>query len=259
MRALNYKERLFAMYYVGEAKGNARLAAEMAGYSPGMGSNLLRRPLIAMLVQRKTESAAMSADEILARLSDMASYDPDDFLTVTQEEDELDDEGNVKKKGKQRIAFDYLKAKSRGKLGCIKKLEVLPDGGIRFEPHDAQSALEKLMKYHGLGRERLEITQITHDADTIQRVTAILRGISVLTRVPGDREGICPPEPGALGRDYERGAVGTGETLSLPERETESGGGREHQPPSDHVSTEAREIDPVIDQPPGMVSGEVPE
>ncbi len=237
MRALNYRERLFALFYCGEAKGNARLAAEMAGYSPGMGTTLLRRPMIAMLVQRKAESAAMSADEVLARLSDMASYDPDDFLTVTQEEDELDDEGNIKKKGRQRISFDYQKAKSRGKLHCIKKFEVLPDGGIRFEPHDAQSALEKLAKYHALFRDKIEVHHVTNDTTVYARITQILGGIAVLEGAGSVPAGSGESVSRALCDHSERGDLGAGSSPQVVELEVNGNDPEAERPSSDlHAS-----------------------
>ena len=228
MRALNYRERLFAMYYVGEAKGNAAQAARMAGYSERsasvQGNKLLRNPQIFLLVQKKTQSAAMDAEEVLARLSDMASSSIEDFVSTVDEPDEYDDSGNLKRRGRRKQVFDYDKASRRGKLGSIKKFEVLPDGGVRFELHDAQSALEKLMKYHGLGRDRIELTQISDGSDnTIQRVTAVLCGAFKLAGQVGDRTAVGEDLARALGVDRERGGMGAGEAPGVPEPETRPG------------------------------------
>lgn len=218
MRALNHRERLFALYYCGEAKGNARLAAEMAGYSPNTGSQLLRRPLVNLLVQRKTERAALTADEVLALVSDQATANMDDFLSYMEVEPaEYDDEGNVVKPAKQELRFDYAKAKRRGKLHLLKKFEILPGGNVRFELHDSAGALEKLMKYHGLGRDRIELTQITANDDTLRRVTAVLCGVAKLQGTHFYREGVGADQPSALCDSSVGGQVDSSPALESAE------------------------------------------
>jgi hypothetical protein len=93
-------------------------------------------------IAAKLREAAMDADETLARLSEIASIDLGDFLTIAQD---------------GSYTLDLAKAEAAGKLHLIKKLTPTRYG-IVIELHDALAALTLLGKYHGLFIDRQEIS-----------------------------------------------------------------------------------------------------
>jgi phage terminase small subunit len=135
-RSLTYKQRLFISYYLGEAGGNATRAAALAGYSiPGVqGYENLKKPYIRALIDAKVGAVAMGADEVLARLSEIASADMADF--VSEDED-------------GRVRVDLGKARDRGKTHLIRALKPTAHG-LAVELHSASDALEKLARFHRL-------------------------------------------------------------------------------------------------------------
>lgn len=137
---LTYRQRLFVVYYLGEANGNATEAARQAGYAcpNSVASALLLNPGIAAAVAAKLDRAAMTADEVLARLSEIATADAGDFLKFD---------------GRGRYSLDLKGAKERGKLHLIKAIRPTKFGPA-IEIHDAHAALEKLGRYHGLFAEK---------------------------------------------------------------------------------------------------------
>lgn len=153
---LTVKEQLFVSAYLGAAKFNATQAARNAGYKgnqvtlSSVGYENLRKPHIAMEVSRRVNEAAMSASEVLRRLSRHASASLADVLT---------DDGE----------FDLELAKERGTDDLLKKLKVkktirrerggtdeIEDVTYEYEIHDPQAALVHLGKYHKLFTEKME-------------------------------------------------------------------------------------------------------
>lgn len=124
---------------------NATKAAELAGYAhPNKrGPELLKNPQIADAIENNLRETAMSAEEVLARLSEHARSDIGEFLDM---------DGNL----------DLKRMKSSGMTRLVKKLNTSkssgtsPKGGdweretVTLELHDAQSALTTLARYHGL-------------------------------------------------------------------------------------------------------------
>lgn len=143
---LTAKQRAFVNAYL--ANGfNGTEAARQAGYK-GNDNTLgvvaydnLRKPKIAVCVQRAFEEMTMSADEVLARLSAMARTDMTDFMQVYP--------GGMP-------AFDFEKASEAQRLGLIKKFKVTPKS-IELELYDAQAALVHMGKYHALFSERIKL------------------------------------------------------------------------------------------------------
>jgi hypothetical protein len=158
---LTYRQRLFVHYYLGAANGNGTEAARMAGYAePAVqASENIRKPNIAAAIATKVASAAMTADEVLARLSDMAAADVadlDGLLTCDR------DTGHLK--------LDLEGAKRKGVSRLIKKIKSTKYG-VEVELHDAQAALEKLGRYHNLFRDHSEppaLDRARRDAETIR-------------------------------------------------------------------------------------------
>lgn len=144
---LPLKQRLFVAYYLGKAKGNGTLAARLAGYgSPTeAASRLLTFAKVKAAIEAKLAEVAMSSDEVLARLSDLAATTAADFSRFDAD------------KSPDRLpALDLRKAKRRGKLASVKKLKAKQAGPddpaviVEVELHDAHKALALLAKYHGL-------------------------------------------------------------------------------------------------------------
>jgi phage terminase small subunit len=140
---LTYKQRRFVAYYLGECNGNALESARRAGYrSPHPeGARLLQNATIRAAIDAKLASVAMPADEILARMSDTAGADMEDFVTV-------------KKSGAWDV--DLRRAKRLGKMHVIKKIKATVRG-VELELRDSHAAQVKLGEYHGLWRARSEL------------------------------------------------------------------------------------------------------
>lgn len=164
---LTGKQQMFVEAYLGVAKFNATEAARLAGYEGNdntlstVGFENLRKPNIAAVMLERLNEAAMSANEVLARLSKIASSDLDDFL---------DEDGK----------FDLKKARRLQKTGLLKKLkskrtskqvDTLNEGDeesretlevsllseeVEFEAYSAHEALRDLGKFHRLFADRIE-------------------------------------------------------------------------------------------------------
>jgi phage terminase small subunit len=88
---LTQKQRLFVEAYIGDAAGNAREAARMAGYSGDDNAlsqrafELVRNPKIAELIGVRVQEAVMCANEVLSELSAIAKADWQDFLEIRRD------------------------------------------------------------------------------------------------------------------------------------------------------------------------------
>lgn len=124
---------------------NATEAAKRAGYSEktaySSGQRLLKDVEIAAEIQARIEERAMSADEVLDRLAQHARGSIEDFVDV--------DSGMA--------IVDLRKARDAGKLHLAKKIRYFKEGGVEVELYDAQAALEKLGKAHGLFKDVSDI------------------------------------------------------------------------------------------------------
>ena len=75
---LTSKQQLFVEYFVGEASGNASLAAKLAGYKGNavtlgaVGAENLKKPQIAQLCKQRVEDTAMSANDVLKHITVIA-------------------------------------------------------------------------------------------------------------------------------------------------------------------------------------------
>jgi len=164
---LTDKQQLFVESYL--ANGfNATEAARSAGYQgsdntlSSVGYENLRKPEIASAVQERLNEAAMSANEVLARLSKIARGEVVDFL---------DDDGK----------FDLQTARRLQKAGLLKKLKTrrtskrvdsLTEGKgdsretletalvyeeVEFEMYSAHEALRDIGKFHKLFTDKHEV------------------------------------------------------------------------------------------------------
>ena len=162
------KQRVFIEGYL--QCWNAAEAARRAGYSERtariQASRLLSKANIQEEIQSRISEKAMSADEVLLRLGDMARGDMGEFMDI------------------ESMSFNLAleKAKELGKTHLIKRVKQRTiitqkkDGDeeenhyIELELHDSQSALVHLGKYHKLFTDKTEITG--KDGEAI-RVTLI--------------------------------------------------------------------------------------
>jgi phage terminase small subunit len=124
---------------------NATRAAEKADYGgddnalAAAGSRLLRNVKIRRRIQERLNTKAMTADEVLARLSEHARGNIGDLL---------DPSGMV---------LDLGAAKEAGLTRLIKSIS-WTKSGVRVEMYDAQAALALLGKAHALFTDKHETT-----------------------------------------------------------------------------------------------------
>jgi phage terminase small subunit len=166
---LTGKQQAFVNSYLGEARFNATVAARLAGYEGDdnvlgvTGYENLRNPKIASEISSRINEAAMSANEVLDRLSQIARGEVADFL---------DEDGK----------FDLKTARKLKKAGLLKKLkskrtskqvDSITEGDddsretletaliyeeVEFELYSAHEALRDLGKFHKLFNDRQEIS-----------------------------------------------------------------------------------------------------
>lgn len=150
-RKLTVKQKLFAEYYAECLNGTQ--AARLAGYKGNdnamgvMANKLLRNAKVRAVVDDLLKARHLSPDEVVYRLSEHARADMTDFL----ETGDLEGFNTI----------DLAKARRAGKLKLIKSVRVtksLNGGSVAIDLYDSQAALDKLMKYHGLYKENLDLT-----------------------------------------------------------------------------------------------------
>ncbi len=143
---LTPKQYLFVEAYLGAANFNATEAAKLAGYSEktaySIGWENLRKPEIVVQIETRLTELTMPSSEVLRRLTEHARGS----LT-----DVLDDKGK----------FNLGESKRKGTDRLLKELTVTLDKAnqrvsYKYKMHDAQSALEKLGRYHGLFVDKTE-------------------------------------------------------------------------------------------------------
>ena len=126
-----------------------------------IGSENLTKPNIAAMIELRLENSAITADETLQGLSDMATSDISDFVRVSA----------------GLPIVDFGKAEKAGKLHLIKKL-TMSDGKISFELYSKQRALETMARHHGLLNTKIEID--------INLMIEVVAAIEVLGQNPVD-------------------------------------------------------------------------
>ena len=155
------------------------------------GWRLLQSADVQEAISQRLAETAMSANEVLMRLAQMARGDVDDYL---------DDNGN----------FDLAKARQAKKTGIVKKLktkttkrifddETVETVEVEFELYDAQAALVHLGKHHRLFADRTEVTganggpieqraKVDHaiDSSTAESIFDVLAAAGVLATAPDD-------------------------------------------------------------------------
>jgi Terminase small subunit len=149
MRSLTYRQRMFVEYYLGESAGCAVDAARRAGYSSPHpeGVRLLKKAPIRAAIDARVATAAMAANEVLARLADVASADLLDFL---------------KQDGPDGFKVDLKLVKRLGLGHLIKRVKVNKDGTQDIVLEARLPALVKLGEHFKLwnGETQQQVTLV---------------------------------------------------------------------------------------------------
>jgi phage terminase small subunit len=164
---LSPRRQMFVEYYLGECRFNGTAAARAAGYEGDdnvlavTASRLLRNAKVRALIDSRISEAAMSANEVLSRLSEIARGRVTDFV---------DDDGKFDLRAAKKLQKDGLLKKLKQKR-TSKKVDRFTEGKedyaetfetslvyeeVEFEIYSAHEALRDLGKYHKLFTEKYE-------------------------------------------------------------------------------------------------------
>lgn len=168
MGDLTGKQQAFINAYLGEARFNATEAARLAGYEgndvtlAAVGYENLRKPQIATEINTRLNESAMSAHEVLDRLTQIARGEVTDFL---------DEDGKWDLKTARKLKKSGLLKKVKSKR-TSKQVDSITDSNedtretletalvyeeVEFELYSAHEALRDLGKFHKLFNDRQEI------------------------------------------------------------------------------------------------------
>lgn len=173
MSELTNKQRVFVEEYLRcwngtEAARRAEYSASSDNVLAATASRLLRNVKVREHIKARIEEKAMSADEVLAHLADIARFDSGSMLGLAG-------------------VVDFDAAKERGDTRFIKKME-WGDGKLKLEFYDRTEALELIGKHQAMWIERQEHSgaidvSITSPRDEISRR---LSGIAAREREGSD-------------------------------------------------------------------------
>jgi Terminase small subunit len=151
---LTTKQRAFVEAYLTcwNASQAARMVSPQSKRPNELGRDYLSKPDIQTAIRSRMAEVVMSADEVLARLADHARGSMADFL---------DDAGNI----------DLAAARDAGKLHLVKSRSKTKDGE-RIELYDAQAALEKIGRAHGLFTDNVAVSgELTTKGYTVKEAS----------------------------------------------------------------------------------------
>lgn len=139
---LRVQQQAFVEHYL--ETWNASEAARRAGYSKKtagqQGHRLLKNVEVRRLIEARLAELSMGPNEVLARLTEMATSSMEDFI-------------NPDKLGVRVV--DLKRAAERGKMHLVKKVAETQHG-LAIELHDQQAALVQLGRFHGLFIDKQE-------------------------------------------------------------------------------------------------------
>lgn len=144
---MNATEAYLALY-PNASRGAARRA----------GSRLLTSADIQAEIDRQLTKRHMGKSEVLARLSDIARASTFPFVRITPEGFVYFDFSHPDAKNYFHLIKKIKTKRTRRVEGRGESAEIWEDEWVEVELHDAQSALEKMGKYHSLFVERTDIT-----------------------------------------------------------------------------------------------------
>jgi hypothetical protein len=156
LAALNWRQKAFVRYFLTDSNGNASDAARRAGYAdPGLaGWRLMQNAAIAHAIDQKATEAGMTADEVLDNLTDIAAFDPSDYLRP---------DGTV----------DIPKLVAAGRGNMIHTIEPTANG-VKVKLYSRKEALELLGKFRKLFVERLSFEGFDPATMTTEQLRAFV-------------------------------------------------------------------------------------
>lgn len=158
MGELTTKQRRFIDAYL--VSGNATQAAIEAGYSErsaySQGSRLLKNAEVLEQVEGRLQANAMTVDEALSRLADMARGDLSDFMDISGMGFHVNLR-DAKEAGKTHL-IKKVKQKTTTFLAKSESDEDREFHEIEIELHDPQAAIDKILKVAGAYVNRTEHT-----------------------------------------------------------------------------------------------------
>ena len=195
---LTDKQRLFVAYYLASLNGTeAAIQAydtEDRIVAANIASENLRKPYIRAAIDEELQQRTMTANEVLARLTEHALGSASDFVDVTEKSARL----------------NLVKARDRNKLHLIKEIteerrEIRPDEDgdplvtevkLTIKLYDAQAALRDLGRYHKLFVDRTEVTGKDGDPIPIEDARdALARRIADRIKRSGSSSSNPEPQP----------------------------------------------------------------
>jgi len=137
---LTDEQRTFIDAYL-DNEFDIRRARHVAGITHQTALRYLRQDARSSVIVRwYMDRHAVTSEETLARLSDIARADIGEFLDI---EEDIET-------GEEFTRFNLKRAKLEGRTHLIRKLELKSDGSIRVELHDSLKALEMFARTHKL-------------------------------------------------------------------------------------------------------------
>ena len=179
--SLTTKRRVFVEEYL--RCWNATEAAIAAGYSERtarqQGSYLLSKVDIQAEIRKRIDEKAMTADEVLVRLADMARGDMGDFLDISSMSFQVD-LSEAQEKGLTKL---IKKVKQRTTTTLSKDGVETETSDIEIELYDAHAALVDIGRYHKMFTEKVDVTNSGE--------------IKVIIEYADGQVGFAPPPSGA--------------------------------------------------------------
>lgn len=159
---LTDRQRAFVEAYIGEASGNASLAAKLAGYSENCsgisGFTVLKNANVQKAIEERYAANGVTADFIISRLYEQASAAHAGFIR------ERSDGGA------------YVDMAGLLEAGLGRQIKKISDTkhGQTIEFYDAQAALVQLGKGLGLLRERVDVNVTNGKDEVAERLRATI-------------------------------------------------------------------------------------
>ena len=161
---LTDKQRAFVDYYV--IHKNATKAAELAGYGNdydtwrSVGNENLAKPAIRAELDRRFAARAMTANEVLERVGEIARFDLGEYL---------DDEGDVK----------LAKLKESG-LGRLVRESVPTREGRKITLADPDPALKLVGRHLGLFSDQVNVNIADHTTPSKDVLDSLVQQVAAL-------------------------------------------------------------------------------
>ena len=151
MAALNYRQRMFVEFYLGESAGCAVDAARRACYRrpEKLGPQVVRIGRVQAAIDAGAATAGTTSSEVLARIADVATSDILDFMKIGR-----DGQGRVDLRRVKRLGLGHL----------IKRVRINKDGSQHIELEPRMPALVKLGEHlrlwKGEGQQQLTLCDL---------------------------------------------------------------------------------------------------